>query len=891
MIPKTLGKYKIRGWIGGGAFGDVFMAYDTLSKRNYALKVSRMRERDSEMLLREAQMLASLDHPNIVRFYTADIIDGKLVLVMEYVEGKSLRELIQEMTSLDPGEAKPIVVDVLRALEYAHARGVLHRDIKPENILIEDSGRVKLGDFGLAQFFSGERMSVSVAGTPLYMAPEVWRGHYRKESDLYAVAAVLYEMLAGYPPFASGTFEGLRNKVMRSKPKRIPGVPAAIHTVLQRALSKDPRERYRDAGELISALLKAVGGKQLVIPTKGRRRRVSPALRGLTDEQRSAVLEGDGVFLLLGGAGTGKTTVLAHRIAYLIREKKVPPENVLAVTFTRKAAQDLKDKLARILTDMELKSLWAGTLHTLGLRILAKGGDRLGFSEEILILGPNDQLKVLNSVLTRTDRKKAKGILKEIGVAKSKLILPEELKERGTAWQRYVAAQYEAYQNALIELGAADYDDLIYYACRLLRENDDLLETFSRKFQHVLVDEFQDINRAQFELLRSLSSAHGNLFVTGDDDQAIYAFRGASFEFLRALRDFYPDSKETRLTLNFRAPSQVLQVALNLISHNRDRIPKVLVSRAGETEIGSVLLYAAKSDKDEAEFVTDKITELLAEGRVLEEMAVLYRINARSRPFEEALGRNGIPYNVLGSGRFFGREEVRAPLGYLRFLLGLGDREDLALLLKRILRFDPPEIQLALGGFHRKRKPTFSRKLEKKLDALRNLWTMVEDRADEVPVRTPADLLEELFEETGYMKWLRSRESERKVAERENVGELLGLAGEFGKGETHAFLNHAALSDELELHGRGEGGVRLITVHSAKGLEFPVVFLVGMVEGTFPMNRSLSTEEELEEERRLCYVALTRAQERLFVTYPKMRWSYAQEPSRFLLEMYSPPVR
>jgi DNA helicase-2/ATP-dependent DNA helicase PcrA len=807
---------------------------------------------------------------------------------MEYVEGKSLRELLRESQSLEPQESKPIVLEVLSALDYAHSRGVLHRDIKPENILLTDKGKVKLGDFGLAQFFSEEGMTVSVAGTPLYMAPEVWRGEYRKESDLYSLAAVLYEMLSGYPPFASGTLEGFRNKVMRSKPKRIPGISQALNSLLQRSMSKNPKDRYRDASSLIEALLKAVGGKQLVIPAAGKRKRVSPALKGLSDEQRAAVLEGDGVFLLLGGAGTGKTTSMAHRIAYLVKDKEVDPERILAVTFTRRAAWDLKDKLSRILSEKQLRSLWAGTLHTMGLRVLAKGGDRVGLLDEFVILDRSDQLKVLSSVLPKSEKKKAKGILKEIGIAKSKLVSPEDMAERGTAWQRYVGGRYETYQNALIEAGAVDYDDLIYYACKLLEENPDLLEVFSNKFQYILVDEFQDINRAQFELLRSLASAHENLFVTGDDDQAIYAFRGASIRFLRELKSFYHEAKETRLTLNFRAPKGLLQAALNLISHNRNRIPKVLVSKAGDKEDSSVLLYAAENEKDEADYVTGKIAQLTADGRMPEEMAVLYRINARSRPFEDLLGRKGIGYNVLGSGSFYERREVRASLSYLKFLMGQRDKDELGLMLAVFLRFNRDEVKASLRYFVRTGKPTFSKELGDKVKALREFWTLIEGREDEARIVPPADLLEELYEETGYMKWLRTRETERKVAERENIEEILGLAGEFGRAGTQDFLNQAALSREIDVQGRSTGGVRLLTVHSAKGLEFPIVFLVGMVEGAFPMNRSLAETEELEEERRLCYVALTRAQEQLFVTYPKMRWGYGQEPSRFLLEMYSP---
>ncbi len=889
MIRKNLGKYRVESWIGGGQFADVFLVFDTITEKKFALKVSRTRERDIEMLKREAQLLASLEHPNIVRFYTAELIEGKLAIVMEYVDGQSLRDVIENEAPIDETRAISIINDVLEALSYAHSRGVLHRDIKPENIMITKDGEVKLTDFGLAVILSSS-LSFSMAGTPIYMAPEAWSGKMRKESDIWSVACVLYELIAGYPPFFAETIEDLRNQIFKGKLKKPARMTPQLFEIIKKALRKVPSERYRTASEMKQALQDYVrkGGGELSLKTVHVRKKSSPILEGLTEEQREAVVNGDGYFLLIGGAGTGKTTTLVHRIAYLIHEKGVPPENILAVTFTGKAAGEMKDRVEKLIGEGNTKNLWTGTFHYLGRKIVSYGIERLGYPPEFQLITRDAQEELFEKATGIRSKEKARAILREISRYKGNLISPEYLLEHVKhKWRREVAEAYEKYQKELFFNGFIDLDDLIFLSVRLLRQYDDIKELFSERFRYILVDEFQDINRGQFVLMQILSSRHKNLFVTGDDDQSIYGFRGASSKFLMDFRKYYPDHREVRLTQNFRSPDEILNVANTLISHNEDRIDKLVIPLR-ESGQESIKFYAARNEIDEAEFVAEKILEERERGRSFDDIAVLIRLNSLSRPFEEVFSKKKIPFNVLGIGGFYEREEIKASIGFLKFLTGKGSASDLQSMLIKFLRWHPKDAKTAVRYFSKTGKPTFSKKFtEEQLKTLERFWEYLNSfTPEQLRVRSPQELLEEVYDVTGYMKYLEEKDTPSRLVEKDNINELLGIAGSFKKGEVREFLSHVAMMQHLGEEFRSVGGVQIITIHQAKGLEFPVVFLVGLVEGVFPLFRSVAEKSGLEEERRLCYVALTRASETLYLTYPKKRFRYYQEPSRFLYEMY-----
>ena len=893
MIRDRIGKYKIESWIGGGAFADVFLGFDTITEQRYALKVSRQRQKDIEMLIHEAKLLASLEHPHIVRFYNADIIDGRLILVMEYVEGMSLRTLMEEKQIFPLQDAIQIMGQLLEGLDYAHRRGVLHRDLKPENILITEGGIVKITDFGLGVFFGGEKASLSVAGTPTYMPPEAWKGEYSPESDIWSAGAIFYEMLAGRPPFFDETLEGLRMKIKNGRPPRVPNVPPDVFSIIKKALNRSPEKRFHSASEFRAAIFNHLRNRELPFIQVELGRRRSKTLQGLTDEQVEAATIGKPAVLLIGGAGTGKTTTIAHRIAHLIKEDGVPAERIVAVTFTGKAAAKLKTRVEHLIGEGLTRQLWTGTFHMLGFRIISYSADRLGLPEDLMIIGREEALRVAMILSGNENANLVKGMLKEISLAKSRLIDPQQFasKARGK-WGFEVARLYKAYEAYKFEHGLLDYDDMISMAIKLLKEHSDIRETFNERFDHLIVDEFQDINLAQYELimyliLDSVGKLRTSIFVTGDDDQSIYGFRGASRKFIEKIRKDLPEIVELRLTHNFRSPPDIMKAAETLISHNKNRIPKVIIPIRKASEDKSLIFYAAADENDEAEYVAWKIMTEHENGFAYEDMAVIMRINSYSRAFEEVLAKKQIPYNLPFSGGFYERAEIREAVEFLKLLLDMADRSVLKSAFRRFFGFTSSEAADAFRNFNRTGRPTFSKKLpQKKIDILKAFWELVENRRNELEVISPADFLEEVFNLSGFLSEDNKNSSPSVEERKENIRELLNIAGSFGRGGIRNFLTHIEISRELGSQSQSSGGVQIMSIHSAKGLEFPIVFLVGMAEGIFPSNRSIVDPVQLEEERRLCFVALTRAQEKLFVTYPKKRFRRYQEPSRFLYEMY-----
>ena len=885
MIQRSLGKFQIISWIGGGQFADVFLALDTIIQKEFAIKVSRSKQREAEAMMAEARVLASLDHPNIVRFYSADLVEDRLVLVMEYVEGRSLRNLLDE-GPLSLQRAARIASGILSALGYAHERGIIHRDIKPENVLLSEGERVKLTDFGLAAIISRESFSASMAGTPLYMAPEVWEGHASPASDLWSTAAVFYECLAGHPPFWDESYEGLRRKMVSGKPKPVPRVSAGLNRFLARALDPLPEKRFPGAGVMLEELTKALQTQAEAVRIDGPLEEPKPGtllLAGLSDEQAEAV-QHEGHLLILGGAGTGKTTCLAVRAAWFIREKGFEPESVFLSTFTGRGAGELREKLLPLLSEGEIRRMWVGTLHYLAARVFSGVAEREGFPEDFLILDRDDCLRLMMTI-TGGERR-AQAALKEISRAKSELVGPKTYKERAsTPWQNRVASFYERYQDTLVSWGALDHDDVIMRAERALRENPDLRDELGKMFRLILVDEFQDLNMAQFRLILGLSSARAWVTATGDPLQAIYGFRGASPRFLNAFVEHF---KPHRLSLNrsYRSYEEILSLARNLIAHNPDPPSPVFAVRRADREV--VHMVALDEPDAEASFAADTVERLLDEGRNPEDFGVLFRTNAQARAFEDAFSRRRIPFNMEGASSFYRRPEVRASLAFLRFISGQRDRDDFALMLRHFLGFRSDDVKLATQGFGQKSRPTMSKKLpEEKLSALSSLWEYITGIGPgEYENLAPQELLRRFYDFTGYSRVFGDAHTPGRIMEKDNVEELLSLASGFGKGGTRRLLSHIALTQELSAKTRGAGGVRLLTLHGAKGLEFPVVFLTGMADGLFPSGGALTKPSDMAEERRLCYVAVTRALEELYITYPKHSRGRYFEPSRFIYEMY-----
>ncbi len=889
MFKETLGKFRIVKWLGGGEFSDVFLAVDTYIDKEFALKIPRQRAKDIEMIKREAKVLASLEHPNIVRFYSIEEIDGRVVLVMEYVEGDSLRSYLDRFKKLSVDEAISITLKILDGVGYAHRMGILHRDLKPENILITKDGRIKITDFGLARIKTELSMSLSVAGTPFYMSPEAWKGEFDVRSDIYSIGVMLYEMLEGRVPYTADSFEQMRNKILRGRLKKIRGIPPFLWFALKKALAKNKEERFKDTVEFVKALQK--GGYTLeitsVLPDPAKR---SVILDGLEPSQREAVVSGDGVVVVMGSAGTGKTYTLARRIAYLVKEKGVRPEKILAITFTGKAASNLKTEVASLIGELATRKLWAGTFHSMAMRIFLRGAERLGFDEEnITVIAPEDAQAIIENLAGKS----AKGVKRAIEKAKTNLISPDEYRKLAkTPWEKRVANVYANYQNFLTTRNMVDYGDIILYAVKVLEEFDDIREEFTSKFEYILVDEFQDIDPAQFKLITILAEKHKNLFLVGDDDQTIYSFRGADPSFIRNLEAIYGDIvKRFYLTTSFRVPQRILDAAERVISFNRERVTKPMISKS-KVE-GSIILKEAMSEEEEAEWVAETIKKEVEAGLQFEDISVIYRVNAYSRYFEEAFIRKEIPYNLQTEGGFYEREEIRSILGIIKLVLNEPEEHDIFLIARRIMDLSSRLAKYVAKKYIGKRTGMRLREEEKEeASSVLHLLTQFKKNFDADTLRetAPLEVIDDFFELTGYMTRLERARSSSRIQERENVVEFLEFVSAYRSGEHKRLLNDVVMLRKLGVEAQSQRGVRLMTVHQAKGLEFPCVFVVGLYEGRFPLLSKYGKDSDIEEERRLFYVAITRSQGKLYLSYPKYRYGrFRNEPSVFISEMFLQP--
>ena len=612
-------------------------------------------------------------------------------------------------------------------------------------------------------------------------------------------------------------------------------------------------------------------------------------LENLNEKQQEAVKVKDDSILVIAGAGSGKTKVLTHRIAYLIFKKKISPINILAVTFTNKAAQEMKDRIEFISKDISdrnmMKGLWMGTFHSICARILRREIGVLGYDTNFAIYDKGDQLSIIRKCIKTLDldsKKYSPNIISSIiDRAKNNLEDPELFEYNVTNYFKKIVAQvYTQYQEELRENNALDFNDLILLTVKLFNGRPEILENYQNKFRYILVDEYQDINFAQYQLVKLLSERDSNLFVVGDPDQSIYKFRGADLNNILRFEHDFPNSKVIKLEQNYRSTKVILEGATNLIKYNRNRKEKELWTdkKGGE----KIKCYEAASALDEAVFISREIIKLNKEkDKAFKDFAILYRTNAQSRSFEEIFNKQAIPFRVVGGLRFYERKEVKDILAYLRFV---HDQKDGVSFLRII-----NNAKLGIGKttlskiveLAKKDNLNFYQSLKKSLKVVKisadreeriKKFTFLIDKLNEKKKEIKgSELLTELIKGISYYEDLKKEGEFKAQSKIENIKELILAVQEFEENNEDnsltAFLEYVALITDIDLFKGKEDVVTVMTLHSAKGLEFPVVFITGFEEGIFPHSRALNSGEELEEERRLCYVGMTRAKERLYLTY------------------------
>ena len=628
-------------------------------------------------------------------------------------------------------------------------------------------------------------------------------------------------------------------------------------------------------------------------------------LEGLNNKQYEAVTNTEGPCLVIAGAGSGKTKVLTHKIAYLIGEKNVLPWEIIAITFTNKAANEMKERIGNLVGE-SAKDIWMGTFHSICVRILRRFIDRIGFDSSFIIFDTSDQRTLVKNCLKDlaiddkmfTDR----SVLSEISNAKNEMLEPEQYTARanGDFRKEKIAKVYELYQKRLRENNAIDFDDIINYTIKILMDNPDVLEYYSNKFKYVLVDEYQDTNKAQFTLITLFASRHGNITVVGDNDQGIYSFRGADISNILNFEKDFPGTRIIKLEQNYRCTGNILKVANSVIKNNEVKYKKELWTQNEEGFLPKV--YVADNEYDEASYIVEQIEHLKREEYYkYSDFAILYRMNTQSRAIEDIFRRENVPYKVIGGLKFYERKEIKDIIAYLRLIQNSSDN----LSLKRII--NEPKRGIGKTSLDKVEQIANSNEISM-YEVIKNaeqyglnrvylnsrefVNTIEELKAkkDELSI---SDLVKLTLKKSGYTKALENEntiEAENRI---ENLDEFLTVTMEFeeqfAENTLSEFLEGITLSSDIDNMEEEEESVTLMTLHSAKGLEFPVVFLVGMEEGIFPGYKSISEPTELEEERRLCYVGITRAKQNLFLTCSKQRTIFGSTSynptSRFLNEI------
>lgn len=639
---------------------------------------------------------------------------------------------------------------------------------------------------------------------------------------------------------------------------------------------------------------------------------MNPLIIGMNDKQAEAVQTTDGPLLIMAGAGSGKTRVLTHRIAYLIDEKYVNPWNILAITFTNKAAREMRERA--IALNPATQDTLIATFHSMCVRILRREADYIGYNRNFTIVDPGEQRTLMKRIIKQLnlDTKKwnERSILGTISNAKNDLL--DEItyeKQAGDMYTQVIAKCYKAYQEELRRSEAMDFDDLIMMTLRLFDQNKDVLAYYQQRYQYIHVDEYQDTNHAQYQLVKLLASRFKNICVVGDADQSIYGWRGADMQNILDFEKDYPQAKVVLLEENYRSTKKILQAANNVINHNKNRRPKKLWTQNDEGE--QIVYHRANNEQEEAVFVASTIDNIVREqGKNFKDFAVLYRTNAQSRTIEEALLKSNIPYTMVGGTKFYSRKEIRDVIAYLNILANTSDN----ISFERIV--NEPKRGVGPGTLEKIRSFAYEQNMSlldsssnvmisplkgKAAQAVWDLANLILTLRSKLDSLTVTEITENLLDKTGYLEALQVQNTLESQARIENIEEFLSVTknfddnpeitveGETGLDRLSRFLNDLALIADTDDSATETAEVTLMTLHAAKGLEFPVVFLIGMEEGVFPLSRAIEAADELEEERRLAYVGITRAEQILFLTNANTRTLFGKtsynRPTRFIREI------
>ncbi|HKP13366.1 MAG TPA: UvrD-helicase domain-containing protein [Blastocatellia bacterium] len=917
----TIAHYRVLEPLGSGGMGAVYKALDEKLHREVALKVlpadAVTHDDRRRRFLQEARAASRLNHPHILTVYEVGEADGVPFIAMEYIEGETLRQRINGRP-LPVAEAIDIALQIAEGLRKAHEHGIVHRDLKPENLMVSRDGYAKILDFGLAKLIehrfartagSTEKTLVQVKtnsgvimGTIKYMSPEQLLGkRVDLRSDIFSFAVVLYEMTTGCCPFAEendvDTMHAILHREAQPPHAIKPDVPRALHELLARALAKSPKERYPTIKDFAAALKQlkrdleagraaAPVTKKLVLKPVAAARR-APRIdyeRELNEAQYQAVTTVDGPLLIVAGAGTGKTRTLVYRVARLV-ESGIRPESVLLLTFTRRAASSMLARAAQ-LGDPRCQRVSGGTFHSLAHSILRRHAEAAGVLRTFTVLDANDTEDVIEIVRRqwgaaakdrRLPRKRTLAAI--FSMATNKVLTIEEVLNQFYPQFSHeteaIASLFSAFDEFKRARHLLSYDDLLVRLRDALATDEALRLRLSEQYRYVMVDEYQDTNKLQAQIIRLLAASHDNVAVVGDESQAIYSFRGATFRNMLEFPELFPDARVIKLEENFRSAQPILDVANAIIGEAQEGYAKRLFSR--DSEGPPPMLVEASDENEQSRFVAQRILELRDEGVSLNEIAVLFRASSHAFDLEVELGKHAISYRKFGGIRFAESAHIKDVLAFLRIVANPSDTVSWFRSLKLIDHIGDATVQQILDFLNVAGRQFRTARAKESL--FKKLTEFPAKASYQKPLARMTGLLLTLAEnrepraqvaavEKFYRPILQANYDDYPRRQRD-LDHLLTIAKRYKT--TEELLADVAL-DPIDTAAaeaaKGQGFVTLSTVHSAKGLEWTALFIVWMLDGWFPSSRAYDAFEDLEEERRLLYVAATRAKQHLYFICP-----------------------